>query len=172
MHADATATDTVRLVGNACSSATVNSSISGSTRSSPAQPASPACHRANVTGARQVEDTREIMGVSCLRHTQTTGESTGHRHRKQSHTTSRNDISEDSYLWGIGLWSCLGREGRLSVWHIGLFHNYPHFVHFLQKRSQTGKAGESWLFQTPNSYDSASFSSLTTFWRKKNGGSY
>ncbi len=34
--------------------------------------------------------------------------------------------------------------------HVGRFHNYPHFVRFLQKLNQTGKASESWLFQTHN----------------------
>ncbi len=52
--------------------------------------------------------------------------------------------------------------------HVGLFNNYPHFVRFLQKRSQTGKASESWLFQTHTSYDSARFSSLATFLEKTN----
>ncbi len=68
-----------------------------------------------------------------------------------------------------------GAQRRRSAYQVNLrprtwacLETYSNFVRFLQKRSQTGKASESWLFQTHNRYDSASFSSLASFLEKTN----
>ena len=86
-------------------------------------------------------------------------------------------VCPDTVMTSMGLTvSCVRRHAdavclaRCPFPYVGLFHYYPHFVRFLQKRSKTGKASEYWLFQTHNSYDSASFPVWLRFGKKNEVG--